>query len=312
MAMDISSLSFREDAIIWTELSTQDNSLLIKRAANDSLPLFLHHESIHQGITVSKIAHFISDFIKKNQFKVQNLKITVPGRFAVIKKILVDATISRENFSDLVSFEFEKSWDESPKNYSIYLPEYSRTRGPYKEILAVAIRNNVLKFFDSVFNKLNIEVKGISPSCFTIDEFFRAQIPNISGINLLIGFQNRGYDLILVDSHNFLKYSFRPYNNNMDQLSKIAAEEIISNFKKVVADIQKPPKLSEPLHDIQSIYLYGTYLNPHWSEMIHSKVQIPVQVFSFQNSSLYSIKQDSVEEVQKNIFRYIEPLSNIF
>jgi hypothetical protein len=312
MATDISSLSFREDALIWTELSIQDNALLVKKAAYDSLPSFLNHKSIHQEATIAKLAEFIANFKEKNQFTAHNLKITIPGRFTVIKKVLVDATISKENFGDLVSFEFEKSWDESPKNYSIYIPEYSRTRGPYKEILAVAIRNKVLEFFDAIFNKLDIEVKGLTPSCFTIDEFFRAQVSNISGISLLIGFQNRGYDLILVDSLNFLKYSFRPYNNNIDQLSKIAPEEIIGNFKKVVSEIQKPSKLSEPLHDIDSIYLYGTYLNPVWSEMIQSKLQTPVQVFSFQDSSLYSLKQNSVEEVKKNVFRYIEPLSNIF
>lgn len=311
MPIDINSISFREDSIIWTELSLQENSVTINRAANDMLPILIHHKSINQDKTVSQISDFISDFIRKNELGSNNVKITIPGRFAIIKKILIDATIPKDRYKDMVTFEFEKSWDELSKNYSIYLPPYSRTRGPYKEILAVAIRNNVLNFYEKIFSNLNINLDSITPSCFTIDEFFRAQIPGLSGMSLLVGCQNRGYDFIISDSRNFLKYAFLPYSNNLDPIEKISSEDLVSNFKKFVDEIQKPAKLAEPLHDIQTIYLYGLHLNPDWKDLFNSKLQIPVKIFNFSNSSRFSITENSNKDAKGNLYQYIEPLSNI-
>ena len=106
---DIASISIREDSLIWSELSKKEKTISIQRTAFQTLPLFIHHQSILNKSSVSRIASLLKEMVQTRQFQNKKIHLTFPGRFSIIKKIMLDETITPEMQQDFVAYEFEKS-----------------------------------------------------------------------------------------------------------------------------------------------------------------------------------------------------------
>ena len=240
------------------------------------------------------------------------MRFTIPGRFTIIKKIQVDEAIPADNYPEIVSYQFEKSWKESPDNYRIYLPRYNRQKNGYNEILALAVRKEVLSFFEEVAREANLELESLTPACFTVDEFFRTLHPSFDDEVLLLGWQRRGYDAVISDSQEFVDYQFRPYNSNLDAIEQVDDEEILSRFDALVEDLRQPTSIDKPLHEFSAIYIYGYHFQAEWLDFVRAQVQIPVHLFNLNESDIYHLAAESQEISSDRIYQIIEPVSNIF
>ena len=312
METDISSIAFQEDFLLWTELSVENKVINIKRAVNDSLPILINNQTIQQSTSAKLIANQLNAIVQKYEIKSQNVRIAIPGRFSNIKKIVIDESIPEDSYRDLVVYEFEKSWDEQPENYQIFMPEFMRENGAFRELLAVAIRKSILKFFEEICESAQIQADIITPSCFTVDEFFRSLHPEIDEHALILGWQRRGYDVIISDKQNFINYCFRPYNFNLDPIEQVDEEGLLSAFNMLFEEIQHPSALEQPLYNIQSIYFYGYHFKLEWLETIKRQVNVPVNLLNLDQSSIYKLAPESQEVTADRIFQLIEPISNIF
>jgi hypothetical protein len=307
----VNSISFWEDSLIWTEVSRDDTTIEVIKAVWESLPLFINHKTIQQKISTSKLTSFLKEIIKKHNLKTEKVRITLPGRFTIIKKINIEGSIPETNYHDLVLYEFEKIWEESNKNYNIYLPNSEQGGNAEKELLALAVRKNLYNFLIDLFSKAEIELELISLSCFTIDELFRAIFPNSSGQILLLGWQRQGFDTIITDNKSFISYYFRPYNANLDQINMVNEFELANAFSNLLYSLQHPSILEQPIYDIQTVYNYGYYFKPEWLEFMRSRVQIPINLFNFDASTAYKLSVVDQQVSPEHIYRYIEPISNV-
>ena len=165
----VNSISLWEDSLIWTEVSRDDTTIEVIKAVWESLPILINHKTIQQKTTTGKLTSFLKELIKKHNLKKEKVSITLPGRFAIIKKINIENSIPESNYHDLVLYEFEKIWEESNKNYNIYLPNTAQSGNTEKEVLALAVRKNAYNFLTDLFSQSEIELEHISISCFTID-----------------------------------------------------------------------------------------------------------------------------------------------
>lgn len=307
----VNSISLWEDSLIWTEVSRDDTSIEVIKAVRESLPIFINHKTIQQKTTTGKLTSFLTEFIKKYNLKRENVRITLPGRFTIIKKINIESSIPESNYHDLVLYEFEKIWEESSKNYNIYLPNTAQRGNTEKEVLALALRKNAYNFLIDLFSQSKIELEHISISCFTIDELFRAMFPNSSGQILLLGWQRQGFDTIITDNNSFINYHFRPYNANLDQINKVNEFELANAFSNLLYNLQQPSILEQPVYDIQTIYNYGYHFKPEWLEFMRSRVQTPINLFNFEASTAYKLSVIDQQLSPEHIYRYIEPISNV-
>jgi len=309
---DISSIAFQEDFVTWTELTVDDKVINIKRAVSDSLPVSINFQSLKQPNVAEDVAAQLRTLVELKNLKTGKTRVTIPGRFAVIKKIVVDKSIPENQHQGLVNYEFQKSWKEDPQNYTIFLTNYKHDLESMNELLAVGIRKEVLKFFESVLEKAQLDAVSISPNCFTVDEFFRALHPNVHGDCLILGWQRRGYDVIVSNSQNFVNYSFRPYNSNLDPIEQIEEEELISGFDVLLEEIKHPPVVEKPLYDIQSVYFYGFHFKPAWLELMGAQVHTPLHLLNLDGSDSFRLAAESKEISAKEVFQIFEPISNIF
>lgn len=308
---DIASISIREDSLIWSELSIDEKTINIQRAAFQTLPLFIHHQSILNKSSVSRIASLLKEMAQTRQFQNKKIHLTFPGRFSIIKKIMLDETITPEMQQDFVAYEFEKTWDESRQNYHIFLPEYYGEQGITRQVLAIAVRKTILDFFEKIFEKAQLELENITPSCFAVEELFRLAFPNSGGQCLLLGWHRRGLEAIMTDHQNFRDYFFRPYNPKMELIENITEFDLASSFSNLFFEIQQPRVLDQPLYDIQTIYNFGYYFRPEWLDFMRSRIQIPINLFNFDASTAYHINFTDPLLSHDEIYKFIESISSI-
>ena len=308
----ISSLSFQEDSILWTEASVQDKTIYLERTVSEQLPLSINYQTFTQTASAKQIANHLNALIQKYELQTGDIRFGIPSQFAIIKKIKVDKSVPAENYREIAGFEMEKSWNIPAREFRVFLPDYSRKTDHYTELLVVAVRNNLLQFFEDVARTARLNLTAITPNCFTVDEFFRLLYPAAEGEVLLFGWQRKGFDAIISDKDNFIDYYYRPYNADLQSIDQLEEEELFSAFDLVWEEIQQPPVLEESLHRINAIFLYGYHFKPDWLNPIASRVNVPVKMLNPHESSQYQVKSRNSEFSDSQIYRIIEPISNIF
>jgi len=306
---DIAAISLREDSLLWAEISHSNHIIQIKKAVFETLPVFINHKTIQERSTLPTLVSFLKELVKKNNLTTGIVHLTIPGRFAIIKKIAADASIPGENLTELVYFEFEKSWEESSQNYRIYLPEGKTLQNPDGEILAIAMRKKTLEFFDSIFTEAQLPLEVITPSCFSVEELFKAFFPKATGQNILLGWNRRGFDAIITDGQDFLNYFFRPYNIKLDPIEQVSEFDLANGFSNLIFDIQHPSIIEHSIYDIQTIYNFGYYFKTEWLDFMRSRIQVPINVFNFDVTTTFQITSLDSRITPEQIYRYIEPIS---
>ncbi len=309
---NINSVSIWEDALIWTQLSKDDTSIGIKRAVWEALPILINHQTIQDNDAIEQISSHLREFINNHQFSKDKVQLNIPGRFAIIKYITLETTIPEKNFSDQVIYEFEKLWEESNSNYDIYLPNFDKSVNPEKQTLAIAIRKNVLEFFKNIFKNAGIELEALTVSCFSMDELFKNIFPNSSGQILLLGWQRRGFDAIIIDNQQFSNYLYSPYTTNLDPIEKVDEFELANGFSNLLYNLQHPSVLEASVYEIQTIYNYGYFFKTEWLDFMRSRVQVPINLFNLDASTKFKLSLETEQLVPDQIFKILEPISNLF
>lgn len=306
---DIVSISLEEDSVLWSEFRKNDKAINIQRVAFQTLPIFINHQTIQKKVSVTQLSNVIKNLAQSQKWQDKKINLSFPGRFAIIKKIMIDESISADMRQDVVLYEFEKSWEESSQNYSIFLPssEGSSDAGHY--IIAVAVRKNLLEFFENVFEKAQLELDAITPSCFTIEELFRLIHPPSSGQSLLLGWRRRGIEAIITDQHNFRDYYFHPYNSKLDLIENVTDFDLANGFSNLFFEIQQPRALDQPLYDLQTIFNYGYFFRSEWLDFMRSRIEIPINLFNFEVASDYQVNFNHTQIPAEEIHKYIEPIS---
>ena len=302
----MASLSIREESLIWTELIKTDNNIHLDRAVFETLPVFINHQTIQQKLTTTKLTNFIKDIVKKNNLNTKNIHLSIPGRFALIKKMDLDPAIPADFIEETIKFEFEKFWEESGQNYHIYIPKKTKD----EKFIAVAIRKSVLEFFNQIFEAAQLQLNTISPSCLTVEELARVFYPKSSGQSLLLGWHRRGLDAIITENRVFQQYLFRNYNENLSPIESVSEFDLANAFSNLLFEFQQPKILEAPLMDIQTIYNFGYYFKPEWLDFMRSRIQIPINLFNIDASSVYTVTTTESVIAPEQIFKYIEPISN--
>ncbi len=309
---EISSISIREDLLIWTEITKEENTLNIHRAAFEKLPIPINHKTLTEKKTVTRLSAFLGDLARKNSFQQTKIRLGIPGHFVIIRKIIPDSFIPEDKHQELIGYELEKLWEEPVTNFRIYLPTEHNPGRETKEILVVAVRKTVLDFFDTIFEKAQLELDSVSPSCFGIEELFRLVFPHPTGQFLLLGWHRRGFEAIISENQNFQNYFFRSYTKNLDPIERVTEFDLANGFSNLLFDIQQPSSLENPLYDLQTIYNFGYYFKPEWLDFMRSRIQIPSTLFTLDSSAGINLTTEDKQVSAENFYQYVESISNIF
>ena len=293
-------------------MNIDGQTLHIRRAVSDSLPISINYQTIGQTSAVKQIANHLSAIAQKYELNPETVRFSIPARFSLIKRLPVDASIPAEEYPEIAAYSMEKYWGEKPENYHVYLPEYLIQRENFQEILLLAIRKEVLQFFEDVASQAQMNVEMVTPDCFPVEEFLRTIHPNLEGDVLLLGWQRRGYDVIISNSQNFLEYQFRPYNSELESIEQIEDNDLLSRFDVFIDELQQPSVLDKPRFQFKSIFMFGFHFKQEWIDPLQAQTSIPIRLFNLENTDVFRLAAESQEISSDRLYQMIQPISNIF
>lgn len=312
MATTIHSVSFQENKVSWIQASVSEKSIVVQRAVESLLPLVINFENIGKPTIPIQTANHLKSLIKYHDMTLgDEVRFLIPAKFSLVKKILVDTFLTGEDRQQFAVSEFYQSVIGGENGYDVYLPDYEHRKNGYSEILSVGIRRELTAFMKELAQKAGLSLSQLNISCFTIDSFYRKMYPNDLGQTLLVNFTERGYEMTISDDKDFLDCTFRPYSKSMESIEQLDDEEVLSDFDRVLEDIQKAAPGDTPSFSFAQIYLYGAYFKSQWIEILEAQTGIPLGILNpFQSAESFFASEDPSLNPDE-AYRFVEPLSNL-
>lgn len=315
MAEIIQSISFQENKVSWVQASRNSTKINISRTTESLLPFIINYDNIQKPGTSLQIANLLNTLASNHDLSapnaLDNVRFLLSARFMIIKKVLLDASISKDQAKEFVKAEYSQILTEPCDDYIIYLPEHSRETGKLIEILTVALKKSLFNFFEKIADEAKLSLSQMSVNCFTVHDLFIKFFPDHIGQSLLANFTERGFELSICDEKHLLDFTFRPYSKSLQSIEHLDDEEIISVFGSVLNDIQSPGSLDRSLYSISNIYFYGNYFKPEWLEALEAQVNTPVQMLDPMQTKGWRIIADDPSFNPDQAFRLVEPFSNL-
>lgn len=309
----VNSVCFQENNITWVQAEIDgNNNLNIKRVAENPLPFVINFDNLQRPATSLEIASQLKKMREEYGVGDGSVRFLIPARFGMVKKVYVDQYIPQDVHEELVRFELEQTLPASTNDYLIYRPDYSRETNFLQELLTVVVPKNLFAFFREIAEEAQLSVKEINLNCFALDNLYRKLFPNLIGETMLVNFTQHGYELILSDQKNFLNYLYKPYSRNLQSVEQLSDEEIASNFISLVEDIQRPGAVDTPLYSISQIYLFGSFFKPEWLERVTDRGLPTTRILNPTDSTEWQIVFTEPSLNTNELYRFVEPFSNIF
>lgn len=307
----IQSICFQENRISWVQASRNSTKINISRTTESLLPFIINYDNIQKPSTSLQIANHLNTLAANHDLSMDNVRFLLSAKFMIVKKILLDASISKGMIKEFVKAEYSQILTEPCDDYIIYLPEHSRETGNFAEILTVAFKKSLWNFFKKIADEAKFPLAQMSVNCFTVHDLFRNFFPDQIGQSLLVNFTERGFEITICDEKHFLNFTFKPYSKSLQSIEHLDDEEVLSVFNSVIEEIQSPDSIDRSLYSISKIFLYGNYLKPEWLEVLESQINTPVQLLDPMQTREWRIIADDPSFNPKQAYRIVEPFSNL-
>lgn len=307
----IQSISFHENRISWIQASLNNTRINISHLTESPLPFVINYDNIQKPSTSLQIANHLNTIASTHDLSLDNVRFLLSAKFMIVKKILLDQSITGEQAKEFVKAEYSQVLTEPPDDYIIYLPDYSKEAGNLTEVLTIAMKKDLFYFFKKIAEEAKFPLTQISINCLTVSDLLMVLFPNQIGESLLVNFTERGFELIVCNEKHFLSFIFKPYSKSLQSIEQLDDEEVLSGFGSLLEEIQLPGSLDQPLYSISKVYAYGSYLKTQWLELLESQLSMPVQIFDPMETKEWRVIVDDSSFDTKNAYRFVEPLSNL-
>lgn len=311
MSEIIQSISFQENRVSWIQASVNAKKININRVAESLLPFVINYDNIRKPSIALQIANHLNTLASSHDISLNNVRFLLPAKFMIVKKILLDRFISKEQVKKIVKAEYNQILTESSDAYIIYIPQYSKEVNNLNEILTVALKRDLFNFFNKIAEEANFNLTRISVNCFSVSSLLKSLFPQIIGQTLLVNFTERGFELIICDEKYFLTFLYKPYAKSLESIEQLDDPEILSSLSDVLEEIQSPSSIDRSLFSISQIYFYGSYFKPEWLDIAETQLSIPVHILNPIQSKEWRVITDDPDFDPNTVYRYIEPLSNL-
>ena len=309
MAKTVNSIAIYDQHLIWLSAETDDkNAFHITRVVDEPLPFVINLSNIQKSTSILEFANFLTATMKKHNLSNENTHIVLPGRYGLIKKVLLDQYVPEETKKEYIDNELAIILTDSPDSYLTYHPRYSREKNFLEEKLTVSVKKELFGFIRDSSKSADIQIADITFNTFLIDNFFRKLYPNILGEILLVSFTDIGLDMTVSTQRNYVNYHFRPYTASLQKIEEFALKDIVGVFTKNVDEIQHPTNAEMPLYSFTQIFLYGPRLTPKIADAIKSQYLIPSRVIDASAGSEIQLLFED-RQWSDNFYRYLDAFS---
>lgn len=311
--MVIHTIAFQDNSVTWLNVAINiGQNVVVKKVLQSPLPFVLNLDNIRKPTAALQVANHLTTLAASNELEMDEVRFLLPGRFGLVKKVMVDSDIPEAAYSELARAEAGSVFAERSEQYLVYEPSYQRENQSLKELLTVSVHRRFFDFVRKVGDEARFNLTHVGLNCFTIDELFRRFFPSLSGHTLLVNFTERGYELVIADSDNFIDFVFRPYSGALHSMEQLKEETILNTFGGVINELQKPAFAEMPLYAFRQAFLFGTHFKAQWLERLQGQTDVQLRVLNPTDTTEWQIISDDSSFNTMEAYRYIEPLSHIF
>ena len=309
----INSISFQENTVSWVQAEVDGiQSINVRRVVESPLPFVINFDNVQNGSTAVKIGSHLRSLADSHEFDLSRVRFLLSARFGFVKKVAVDDTINHELYGDLIRQDLHQTMASDPTDFYIYQPEYFRETDTLREILTVAIRRDLFRFFQRIGEEAGMVIEAVNLNCFSLDELYRRFFPNLMGETVLMSFTERGFEYVLSDERNFVNTGIRPYSKTLQSLDQLDDKMIYSSFNALLDAIQQPDNVDHPAYNISQVFLFGGAFKSSWFDTLQTRSPLPLRILNPLEISDWQINSEDPNFQSLGAYRFIEPLSNIF
>ena len=147
MAKTVNSIAIYDQHIIWLSAETTDkNAFHITRVVDEPLPFVINLANIQKNSSILEFANFLTATIKKHHLPIENTHIVLPGRYGLIKKVLLDQYVPEDTKKEYIENELAFTLTDNAESYLTYFPRYSREKNFLEEKLTVSVKKKLFGF----------------------------------------------------------------------------------------------------------------------------------------------------------------------
>ncbi len=308
MSETISSLAFLDDRIVWIQGSLIPDQIVIERFVETELPFQLTRENITRPTSAIQLANQISYLAKANNLDTQSVRLSIPGRMGLTKRIWIDDTIPQSQWKEFARSQVAAELISDLDDYVVYLDDEKQSANGHGELLAVLFRKDLRDFFKKIAAESQIQVRSLMLNVFGVEELFRQNYGNLLGTSLLINVMADGIESTLINETQFLQSVFYPYGSG-DTLE----DRFLKAFEMCNADILKRNELSAAAGgDVTGIFIYGYHLQPKWLNNVQEIVKVPIQIFNFSENTNLQINAGNTDFPVESSYQYLDAIGNFF
>ncbi len=313
MAERINSISFHDNYLCWAELEVNSSQHInLVRVAESPLPFTLNYNTLKTGGSAGQAAQLLGELAEEHRFSAEESRFLLSARFGLIKKIMLDNTLSSVPLRDLIRYEMQETLTSAAEEFIFYQPDYRREWNAAPNALTIAFRKDVYNFFVLVGKKANLNVTEMNLNCFALDELVRRLFPNLIGQVLLVNFTDHGFELNISDEKGFLDYRFHPYSKSLESIESIDEAEVCESFGKMISSLLHPEAVDHSLYSISHLFVFGAAFKPGWLEKLQPYSETPIKILDPFESSEWQIGCEDAILRSLGASRFVEVLANVF
>ena len=311
MADPIQSIGFQDHHLSWVEGNLSGNQIIIEKVLESELPIRLDATTFGAQTGALQVANHLKYLAKANEMILNEVRLSLPARMGLIKKILVDNSIPKEEYLALAHSELGYILDDPIDDFLVFMPEYERTAKTLKETMAVAVRKNIHQFFQKVAEEGEFHIHLLTLNAFTIDHLYRRLFCDQIGPVLLVNFTELGFEFIISDERNYIHNGFIPYTKELQSIQQIPEDQVLASFEAMMNDLKNPAIDEAFSFSFSRIYIFGAFLQNNWIDQLESMANVPVILMNPLESSHISVEVKAANFDAYNAHRFIEPLANL-
>ncbi len=306
MSEIISSLAFLEDRILWVQGTLLPDQIAIDQFVETELPFRLDRENISRATSTIQIANQLSYLAKANNLDTQAVRVSIPARFGLVKRVWVDSVMPESQWDAFVRNQIAAELTSPLDEYVLFLGKEKRPAEDHIELIAVLFRRDLQAFFKKISTESQVTFASLALHPFGVEELFRQLYGSLLGVSHLVNVTAYGIESTLINDNHFLQTLFYPFPEG-DALN----DQFIKAFEMCQSDLVKRHEMSGgALGEVTGLFLYGYHLQPEWKEMVEELARVPVQVLALTENAPLQINPGNTDFPVERLYQYADVLGN--
>ncbi len=293
-------LAFTADTITFAYFTKNNEELILSNLDKISYP-FPYDESVFfLEENIIRLANLILNHCESLQIHPNSVSISIESNLCLTKRIEIPHDFKTKNEAEHIHWDLGNSVISSLDNYVYLKTNTCYDYQKFKEILVIALRKDIIDFFQSFADFAKIKLKNMSTNQLAAEVCVNNIVNDSSEkLNLVHRItSNRLESICLLNGSLFMSKYEKLKPGVLSSNDEILLEKI-SGYTKFVENYFEQSENTQ--RNIDHIYIYGSELNENFISHLNKNISTPLAILNpIKNVKLSQELSDSLNNNNNN------------